>query len=195
MRKYQRALFDVTFDNILSRFVEKFIINFNDKSPVLYQSLFFINEIFSEYNFDFNYSWLEQLYPPVEEYVFNSNEQVSQLAKMVIRSFAVNMKYSTTIEVLLNSLLDAYENESRVQFVNEMFELYCTTLDKINLVYGFDWNDIIQNLTIGNEKMSQIIQHILLILKKVLGSQWGEYVNSFNENNLNLVNKIMTSCT
>lgn len=191
MRKYQRALFDVTFDNILSRFVSKFLIKGDKMSTVFYQSLFFVNEIFSEYNFDFNDSWLEQLYPPVEEFVFNSNEQITQLAKMVIRSFAINMKYNTTIEILFSSLFEGYENESKVNFVKEMLELFFNTIDKINLAYGFDWNEIIHYLPQGNENNRHAIQHIFLLLNRLLENQWEEFMSSLNGPNQKLVNKIM----
>lgn len=194
MRRYQQALFDVAFDNIISVFVDKYLIQPSHTSLVLCHSLLFVNEIFSTYILSFNDDWLKQLYPPIEDTVFCSNSQMSQIARVVIHSFAINMKYTSALVVLFKAVEDINGSETREKFLYETFETFFKSIDETNILYGFDWNYIIAKLNLAVPRDFNVIQNIFLILRRILdNNSWGQFFKMLKEKNRNVVNKIINS--
>ena len=77
MRKYQRELFEKTFDNIISRFLYIYIKSQEENdinNIVLPAALSFLGEIFSDTPFEFDETWIERIYYTIEKYFFSSNE-------------------------------------------------------------------------------------------------------------------------
>lgn len=179
MRKYQEKFFEATFSNILGRFISCYVDENKDNESVIEAFLFFIGEIFSDYQFDFNESWIYKLYNVIEKYFFSSNQKLSELAKNAAKNLAIHMNYTPTLICLFDTLADC--DEQTAKFIEELFSIVFQNVTPTNLVNLFDWNEVLCEIHINQDRNSPEFKRMSMIFQKIkeyIGDSWQELINN-----------------
>lgn len=181
MRKYQRELFEKTFDNIISRFLYIYIKSQEENdinNIVLPAALSFLGEIFSDTPFEFDETWIERIYYTIEKYFFSSNETVRNISREVARQLAINMAFSITFELFFDSIME--NNQEKKQFIFSLFQLAFDNVDQTTLIFKYEWNVILPGFNFTKESKGTMkfesVKKIMEMFRNKIGGRWNELV-------------------
>ena len=104
MRKFHSDLFLVTFNNIISYFIDNMI--YNNDSNVTYNALVLITEIFSQYGQEEVGEWITDLLQAVLQQSSSSNEEIRKQCSLALYNTGNNMYYEDTLTTLIKSLIE-----------------------------------------------------------------------------------------
>ena len=192
MRKYHKELFEKTFDNIISRFITVYFKSSNDNTHnnhVLLAGISFVNELFSEFQFEFDESWIEKLYFAIEQFFCSKDNIIKQLSREAANNLSINMHFTTTFTVFIESLDDC--NEELAKFIYDLFILCFNNIDNTNLMFRYDWNEIIKNISINDDHNSSqfiCLKHVFIALKNKLKDNWDEFFMGIYTENKEIIN-------
>lgn len=194
MRKYQNDFFEKTFDNILSRFINAYIKSQDENdinNMVLPAALSFLREIFSECVFEFDETWIERIYYVIERFFFSPNETIKTISRETAQLLAINMQFPITFELFFDSIME--DSQEKKQFIFNLFQLAFKTIDNTNLIYRYDWNEILLGFGFNKESIGtmkfETVKKVMEEFRKKVGNDWHfllEWINDDSKAMLNL---------
>ena len=146
LRKFHKEYFNVTFDNIHNRLLEKTLDNQFEKNEfLLYYIIYFMNEIIIYNSAEMPSEWVEDIFYSIEKYVFNPIENLRNISREALQNIATEIQCTEKIICFFKQLEDCRQNECAKYYYN-LLHLFIENTEELCFINMYDWNLIINNI-------------------------------------------------
>jgi hypothetical protein len=192
MKKYEKTLFEHTFNNIINKFNR---IILNEHKSVCLNALTLISELFSVLDPEsMIIGWFEVLLTAVFEQSINQDKDINNMAIICLNNCVDNMWYTENMDCLIDLLILNSSNEvTQNIFVTMVGIVKC--IDKENLIFTFHWEGIMDTIesgwSNGDDYAKNNIREFLKVIQAKLEGEFSSLLNVMRPEQAELYLKII----